>query len=257
MFGSMKGKSIVVTGGGKGIGMGIARVFAAQGGQLFIIDKSGQAVSDAVVEIKRGGGEVAGYSCDVADPEAMRLAADECVKTFGGIDVLCSNAGIFPQVSLESMTVADWDKVMNTNLKGTFVAVQACLPALKKSGKGRIVITSSITGPVTGFPGWSHYGASKAGQLGFLRTAALELARYGITINAVLPGNVATEGLADQGEKYITTMKASIPLHELGTPADIGWAALFFATPEAGFITGQALVVDGGQILPETLEAIL
>ena len=119
-----------------------------------------------------------------------------------------------------------------------------------------MVVTSSITGPVTGYPGWSHYGASKAGQLGFLKTAAMELSRYNTTINAVMPGNIKTEGLDDLGEDYLETMAASIPLKRLGEVEDIGNAALFFASDEAAYITGQTLVVDGGQILPESLESI-
>jgi 3-oxoacyl-[acyl-carrier protein] reductase len=109
---------------------------------------------------------------------------------------------------------------------------------------------------VTGFPGWSHYGASKAGQLGFMRTAAIELAPYGITVNAVLPGNIATEALAGMGEDYIRTMEASVPMRRLGSVTDIANAALFFATDEAAYITGQSLVIDGGQILPESLAAL-
>ncbi len=119
-----------------------------------------------------------------------------------------------------------------------------------------MVLTSSITGPVTGYPGWSHYGASKAGQLGFLKTAAMELSRYNTTINAVLPGNIITEGLEGLGEDYLATMAASIPLKRLGKVEDIANAALFFASQEAAYITGQTLIVDGGQILPESLEAI-
>jgi len=134
--------------------------------------------------------------------------------------------------------------------------VQACLPALAASGRGRVILTSSITGPITGFPGWAHYGASKAGQLGFLRTAAIELAASGITINAVLPGNIVTEGLEDLGEEYQEQMAASIPLRRLGTVEEIGHAALFLATDEAGYITGQTIVVDGGQVLPESLAAL-
>ena len=146
------------------------------------------------------------------------------------------------------MSPEQWDAVLATNLKGTFLAVKACVPYLKESAAGRIVITSSITGPITGFPGWTHYGASKSGQLGFLRTAAIELAKYGITVNAVMPGNIITEGLESLGPEYHKTMAASIPL--------IGYAALFLASKEAGYITGQTIVVDGGQILPESLEAL-
>jgi 3-oxoacyl-[acyl-carrier protein] reductase len=146
--------------------------------------------------------------------------------------------------------------VLDTNLKGTVFSVQACLPALERSGRGRIVIISSITGPITGFPGWAHYGASKAGQLGFMRTAAIEMAPFGITVNAVLPGNIITEGPAEPGEENASKMAASIPLRRLGSVDDIGYAALFLATEEANYITGQTIVIDGGQVLPETFEAI-
>ena len=131
------------------------------------------------------------------------------------------------------MTEEDIDTVLGTNLRGNILSVQACMPALAASGHGRVILTSSITGPITGFPGWVHYGASKAGQLGFMRTAAIELAASGITINAVLPGNVMTEGLADLGEEYIQSMTSSIPLGRLGTVDEIGYAALFLATDEA------------------------
>ncbi len=122
-----------------------------------------------------------------------------------------------------------------------------------KAAGGRIVLTSSITG----VPGWTHYGASISGQLGFMRTAAIEPARHQITINAVMPGNIATEGLDGLGAGYLDKMTASIPLKKLGSVEDIAYAALFFASEEAGYITGQTLVIDGGQVLPESLGAIL
>jgi 3-oxoacyl-[acyl-carrier protein] reductase len=155
------------------------------------------------------------------------------------------------------MTPAELDEVLGVNLKGTFFTVQAALPALRESGHGRVILTSSITGPITGFAGWSHYGASKAGQLGFMRSAALEFARAGITVNAVLPGNIATEGLGDLGPEYVASMEASIPLRRLGSVADIANAALFLASDEAGYITAQTIVVDGGQTVPESLEAMV
>ena len=154
------------------------------------------------------------------------------------------------------MTEEVLDQVLGVNLKGTVFSVQACLPALARSGRGRVILISSITGPITGFPGWTHYGASKAGQLGFMRTAAIELAPSRITVNAVLPGNIITEGLAELGEDYAAKMAAAIPLRHLGSVDDIGYAALFLATEEAGYITGQTIVIDGGQVLPETPDAI-
>ncbi len=175
---------------------------------------------------------------------------------FGGIDVLCANAGIFPQARLEVMTGDDWDHVVGTNLKGTFLSVKAALPYLKQSDQGRVVITSSITGPVTGYPGWAHYGASKAGQLGFMRTACIELAPYGITVNAVMPGNIKTEAFVSLGSAHEAAMTAAIPLKRLGIVEDLGHAALYFASREAGYVTGQTIIVDGGQIIPESLGAM-
>jgi 3-oxoacyl-[acyl-carrier protein] reductase len=189
-------------------------------------------------------------------PEGCEAMVAAAVEKFGGVDVLCANAGIFPAAKLGEMTVADFDQVMATNLRSTFLSVSCVLPAMTKAGSGRIVLTSSITGPVTGFPGWSHYGASKAGQLGFMRTAAIELAPKNITVNAVMPGNIATEGLDGMGVDYIAKMEASIPMRRLGTVADIANAALFFASEEAAYITGQSIVVDGGQVLPESLGAL-
>jgi 3-oxoacyl-[acyl-carrier protein] reductase len=182
--------------------------------------------------------------------------AAEALNRYGSIDVLCANAGIFPAAKLGEMTAADFDHVIGTNLKGTFLSVSACLPTMKRQNKGRIVLTSSITGPITGYPGWTHYGASKAGQLGFMRTAAIELAPWNITVNAVMPGNIFTEGLDGLGDDYLATMAASIPMKRLGSVDDIANAALFFASEEAAYITGQTLVIDGGQVLPESLGAI-
>jgi 3-oxoacyl-[acyl-carrier protein] reductase len=180
----------------------------------------------------------------------------EAEERHGGLDVVCCNAGIFPAARLTEMTPEQLEEVLATNLKGTFFVVQAAIPALERSGRGRVIVTSSITGPITGYSGWTHYGASKAGQLGFMRSAALELARAGITINAIMPGNIITEGLSDMGPEYLRSMEASIPLGRLGSIEDIASAALFLATEEAGYITGQTLVIDGGQTVPESLEAM-
>lgn len=250
---SVAGRAVVVTGGSKGIGKGIARVFADAGAKVAVLSRHGEEAAATAEELGNGAIGVAG---DVTDEGSLAAAFAAVAKAFGGIDVLCANAGIFPPDKLEEMTGDAWDLVVDTNLKGTFLSVKAALPWLKASDQGRIVITSSITGPVTGYPGWTHYGATKAGQLGFMRTACIELAKYGITVNAVMPGNVKTEGLADLGADYEASMAASIPLRRLGTVEDIGNAALYFASKEAGYVTGQTIVVDGGQILPESLEAL-
>jgi len=256
MFTSIAGRSVVVTGGSRGIGRGIARVFAGAGARVLVVGRDRSALDDAADDLKDAGGEVSTVVADVSDRGQCQHAADVAVERYGGIDVLCANAGIFPSARITDMTPDDLEAVLATNFKGTVFAVQACLRPLTDSGHGRIVVTSSITGPITGYPGWSHYGASKAAQLGFLRTAAMELAPSGITINAVMPGNVFTEGLDGLGQEYLDGMTASIPQRRLGSTADIGYAALFFASDEAGYITGQTLVVDGGQVLPESRQAL-
>lgn len=256
MFASLQGRSVIVTGSSKGIGRGIALRFGLAGCRVLVVSRKLPEAAAVAAEIVAAGGKALGFAADVTRRSDMQAMAAVAAESFDGIDILCANAGIFPAAKLDTMTEADFDLVVGTNLKGAFLSVSACLPAMKKRKSGRIILTSSITGPVTGFPGWSHYGASKAGLLGFMRTAAIELAPHGITINAVLPGNIATEGLADLGEEYLRKMTASIPMRRLGSVVDIANAALYFASDEAAYVTGQSLVVDGGQILPESLAAL-
>jgi len=251
LFTPLTGRVVLVTGGTKGIGKGIARVFASVGANVVVVGRGAEAGEAAAEEL--GGTYVQADVGVAADCERM---AAETVDRHGSIDVLCANAGVFPDAKLEDMTEADIDAIFATNVKGTMLSVKACMPALEQSGHGRVILTSSITGPITGYPGWCHYGATKAAQLGFLRTAAIELAPKGITINAVMPGNIETEGLAELGPEYRQKMESSIPQRKLGTVEDIGYAALFFGTDEAGYITGQTIVVDGGQVLPESMMAM-
>lgn len=256
MFTPIEGRSVLVTGGTAGIGKGIAAAFAGAGARVAISGRDADRGAAAAAELQSTGAEVVYVQGDVASSAGAEGMVSDVLERFGGLDVVCANAGIFPSSTLEEMTEDEIDAIFATNVKGTMLVVKAAIPALGDSGHGRVILTSSITGPITGFPGWSHYGATKAAQLGFLRTVAIELAKRRITVNAVMPGNVVTEGLDELGDEYRRTMEASIPVGHLGTVADIGNAALFLATDEAGFITGQTIVVDGGQTLPESVAAL-
>ena len=253
MFTSLKGKTVIVTGASKGIGRGIARRFGEAGLNVLVVSRT---LADAEKVAGEIGPHASAFAADVSKTDDCLAMAAAALDRYGSIDVLCANAGIFPAAKLGEMTEADFDHVIGTNLKSSFLSVSAVLPAMKAAKGGRIILTSSITGPITGFPGWSHYGASKAGQLGFMRTASIELAPWNITVNAVMPGNIHTEGMDGMGPDYIASMEASIPMKRLGSVYDIANAALFFASEEAGYITGQQMVIDGGQVLPESLMAL-
>lgn len=242
----------IVTGGAKGIGQGIAATLVKAGAKVIIAD----------IDQEQGAATAEQLGCafkalDVTSQAQCQQVVAEVVKEYGRLDILCSNTGIFPQATIAEMTEENWDQMQSVNVKSMFFMVQAALQPMRAQNYGRVVITSSITGAITGYPGWSHYGASKAAQLGFMRSAALEVAREGVTINAVMPGNILTEGLKTQGEEYLAQMSRSVPTHTLGEPEDIGHAVCFLASKEAKFITGQTIIVDGGQILPESPEALL
>lgn len=242
----------LVTGGANGIGKGIAAALAQAGAKVIIGDIDDTRGKETARELNGDFIEL-----DVKQHDQVKDVVDQIVAKYERIDILASNTGVYPQIDIESLTKADWDYIQNINLKGMFFVTQAVLKVMKAQRYGRVIITSSVTGPITGYPGWAHYGASKAGQLGFMRSAALEYAKYGITVNAVQPGNVLTDGLKAQGEAYLEGTRKIIPTHELGEPLDIGYAVTFFASQEAKFITGQSLVIDGGQLLPEEPDGVL
>ena len=241
----------VVTGGARGIGAGIASVLAEEGAHVVIADLDGEEGESTAAALRARGLAALAVATDVSDQDSVDALAALVVAEQGRIDILAANAGIYPAADLVAIDEAVWDRVMDVNVKGALRAVQACLPTMLSRRYGRIVLTSSITGPLTGHPGFAGYGASKAAMLGFMRSAAVELATQGVTINAVLPGNVQTLGFADTGEEHQRQMLASIPMGRYGDPEDVGWAVRFLASPEARYITGQTLIVDGGQVLPE------
>jgi 3-oxoacyl-[acyl-carrier protein] reductase len=237
----------VVTGAGSGVGFGIAEVLAQEGARVVVADRDPAAAEQAVARLGASGHDALAVAVDVVD----RAATDAMVAHYGSVDIMAANAGIYPPASLDDMDDATWDLVMDVNVKGAVHSIQACLPAMRKRGYGRIVLTSSITGPLVGAPNLAHYAASKAAMLGLMRSAALEVVNDGITVNAVQPGNVRTPGLDIFPKQFIDDMIQAIPLKRLAEPTDIGWAVRFLASEEAGYITGQTIVIDGGQVLPE------
>ena len=247
---NLDGQVALVTGGANGIGSGIVEALAEQGATVVIsdiVEDGGQELAQKI--------DGAFLKLDVTDGEAAKDVVESVKAEYGRIDILAANTGIYPEVLLADMDEASWDKVFDVNVKGMFNVVKPTLEVMKEQAYGRVILTSSITGNVTGYPGGTAYGASKAAQLGFMRNAAVEYGRYNITINAIQPGIIATESLV----RELPTLNEAadyIPAKTLGEPQDIGVAAAFFAAKESKYITGQALVVDGGQVLPETPDVV-
>src|SRR5580692_7451582 len=248
----LDGQVAIITGGARGIGLGIAAVLRSEGANVVIADIDETAAAAAATLLSETGEHAVAVRTDVTSKADVESLAAAAVDRWGSIEILAANAGIYPHIPLADIAVADWDQVMAINVRGALVAIQACVPKMTEQGYGRIVLTSSITGSVVGQPGYAHYGASKAAMLGLMRSAAVEVAGQGITINAVLPGNIRTPGFADLGAEHKRRMLAAIPANRFGEPEDVGLAVRFLASREAGYITGQTLIIDGGQVLPES-----
>lgn len=243
----LAGKTALVIGAARGIGKGIAARFIEEGANLVIADweaEAGKATADEL-----GARFIATDISKYADAEAAVALA---VESFGRLDIIVQNAGIYPWQLIEDTSSNDWDRVMGVNLRGSFHAAKAAFRVMKPQRSGRILFTSSITGPHVTSPGHGHYGATKAGINGFIRSAALEFSSFGVTVNGVEPGNIMTEGIQEErGDAHIASMLAAIPLGRLGSVRDVANAFLFLASDDASYITGTTIVVDGGQLLPE------
>lgn len=248
------GKVAVVTGAGQGIGRAIARTFADHGATVVVSDLRKERASVVAQEIWQTGGRAIAVKADVCQDEEIELLLEEASRLEGSLDIVIHNAGYFPLSPFEQITPQMLDKTLDVNLKAAFRLTQKALPALSRSPAGRVLVTSSVTGPKVAYPGLAHYAASKAGLNGFIRAAALELARHRITVNGVEPGMIATPA-ADQlgGEDHQDEIARGVPLRRLGDPREIAAAMLFLASEGASYITGQTIVVDGGALLPESL----
>ena len=241
----LTGKACLVTGGSRGIGRAIALELGRQGATVAVGYASNQAAAEAVAaEITSSGGQSFAFGCDVGDPAAIGPAVDAVVERLGKIDVLVNNAGITRDRSLAKMSAEEWDAVLQTNLSSVFHMTGRVLPHMVAAKYGRIINISSVIG-VHGNFGQSNYAAAKAGIIGFTKSAALELARKGVTVNAIAPGFIETEMIAAMPDEVRTAILAKIPMGRFGRPEEIAQAVAFLVS-NGDYITGQVIAIDGG-----------
>jgi 3-oxoacyl-[acyl-carrier protein] reductase len=241
-----KGQVALVTGGSRGIGRATAVLLGAAGAQVAVTYRSKQAEAEALVQqIEAGGGEAFALQADMADPAAPAPMVEAVVKRWGRLDILVNNAGITRDTLVMRMSEGDWDAVIQTNLRGPFLACKAALRPMLKQRYGRIVNVSSLAG-VVGNAGQANYSASKAGLIGLTKALAKEVGSRNITVNAVAPGFIETDLTKDLPAELLERARQAASIQRIGTPDDVAPAIVFLASREASYITGQVLGIDGG-----------
>lgn len=235
----------LVTGAARGLGRAIAMTLARAGAKVACIDVNEETLGETVTAIEAAGGTALAVACDVTDSERVNEAVKQVVALWGGLNIVVNNAGITRDSLIMRMKDEQWDSVISINLRGTFLFTRAAIRPMMKGRYGRIINIASVSG-LMGNPAQANYSASKAGVIGLTRTVAREVAKRGITVNAVAPGFIATEMTAKLGDEILEEVRKQIPLGHLGEPQDIADAVLYLASEAAGFITGQVLTVDGG-----------
>jgi len=244
----LKGQVAMVTGGGQGIGKAIALRFAREGADIAVLDINREAAEASAREVRELGRRSVMKVTDVSDSEAVQAAVNEVAEELAGLDVLVDNAGIEKRAGFLEITPADWQRQLDVNLSGTFYCTQAAAREMAKRGYGRIVNLSSVAGLI-GPIDLAAYGAAKAGIVGLTRAAALDLADYGITVNAIAPGPIETElMLGVWSAEALQARPQHGAIARFGTVDEIAHTALFLAAPESGFITGITVSVDGGAV---------
>jgi 3-oxoacyl-[acyl-carrier protein] reductase len=245
---SLENQIAVVTGAGRGIGRAIALKFAAEGADVACISRTAENSEKVAAEIRALGRKAWALAVDVADSAAVNAAAEKILADCGKVDILVNNAGVTRDGLLMRMSDADWDLVLNTNLKGAFLFTKAFFRTFAKQRAGRIINISSVIGLI-GNAGQCNYAASKAGLIGFTQSVARELAGRGVTVNAIAPGFIETDMTSELSEELKANVLKQIPLGKLGSAEDIAGAALYLASPAARYVTGQVLTVDGGMVM--------
>ena len=238
----------VVTGAGRGIGRAIALKFAAEGTDVVCVSRTAENSEKVAVEVRALGRKAWAHAVDVADSASVNAATEKILAEAGRVDILVNNAGVTRDGLLMRMSDADWDTVLDTNLKGAFLFTKAFSRAMLKQRAGRIINVASVIGLI-GNAGQCNYAASKAGLIGFTKSMARELGSRSITVNAIAPGFIETDMTADIKPEMKTEMLKQIPLGSFGQAEDVANAALFLASPAARYITGQVLTVDGGMVM--------
>jgi 3-oxoacyl-[acyl-carrier protein] reductase len=247
-MGQLANHIAVVTGAGRGIGRAVALKFAAEGADIVCVSRTAENSEKVANEIRAMGRQAWAHAVDVSDAAAVNATAEKILTEAGRVNVLVNNAGITRDGLLMRMSDADWDVVLNTNLKGAFLFTRAFARGFLKQRSGRIINVASVVGLV-GNAGQANYAASKAGLIGLTKSLAREFSSRGITVNALAPGFIETDMTAVLNEGTRTEVLKSIPLGSFGRVEDIAQAALFLASPEAGYLTGQVLAVDGGMTM--------
>ena len=245
---SLENRVSLVTGSGRGIGRAIAVEFARRGAAVIINDKSPDSACATCDEIKAMGGRADHFSADISDPAAAQQVVKYAVDTFGDLHILVNNAGITRDGLIMTMSEADWDAVIAVNLKGTFNCSKAAVRHMMRKRYGRIISIASVAGQM-GNAGQTNYASSKAGQIGFTKSLAREVAARGITVNAIAPGFIDTDILDAMNQETLEAAVKMVPLGRKGLPEEVGYAAAFLASDQAAFITGQILGVDGGMAM--------